>query len=484
MNAILAGFSEEKRAGIPAKSHVQKMFLAVHESTDTELNMTVGVLDSLDLKSVIPGEMPEMLKGLRPGRSKMRRVNNKSRHRPPKSIILLIALLMVLFSVSSIQAAPSVAVYRGNATQKSIALTFDMGSDAGGLDSMLQTLAAYQVKSTFFVTGSAAAAYPTAVRSILAGGHEIGNHSYNHPDFTTITSAQMLDQLRRTEALILQQTGQKFKPLFRPPYGAFNSAVLQTVGDAGYTRTIMWSIDTIDWQFPSTATIQSRVLNNAHNGGIVLMHVSGTTNTKNALPGIIQGLRNMGYRMVTVSELLGLGSSTPPPSGTPIRYTVKAGDTLWGIANTYKVTVDAIVKANNLTNSNLIYVGQVLIIPGTSTTPPPPPPPSGTPIRYTVKAGDTLYRIATTYKVTVDAIVKANNITNPSLIYVGQVLTIPGTTTTPPPPTTTVTYAVKAGDTLWRISGMYGVTVQSIVTANKLTNANLIYVGQVLVIPK
>lgn len=413
----------------------------------------------------------------------MRKFGTSTKHRPLKSLVLLVTLVMFLFSVSSVQAAPSVVVYRGNQTQKMMALTFDLGSDAGGLDSILQTLAAHQVKSTFFVTGNSAAAYPSATKAILAGGHEIANHSYSHPDFTTISASQMLDQLRRTEALLQQQTGQKGKPYFRPPYGAFNNAVLQTVGDAGYTRTIMWSIDTIDWQFPSTATIQSRVLNNAHNGGIVLMHVSGTTNTKLALPGIIQGLKNMGYRLVTITELLGLGGSTPPPGGTAVRYTVKAGDTLWSIATSYKVTVDAIVKANNITNANLIYVGQVLIIPGTSTPPPPPPPPGGTPVTYTVKAGDTLWRIATNYKVTVDALVKANNITNPNLISVGQVLIIPGTSTSPPP-STTINYTVKSGDSLWKISQLYGVSIQAIATANKLVSPYIIYVGQILIIPK
>ncbi len=351
----------------------------------------------------------------------MHKKNKTNRHRPPKRIIFLITLLMLLFTVSSIQAAPSVAVYRGNQSQKSIALTFDLGSDAGGLDSILQTLASYQVKSTFFVTGSAAASYPSAARSILAGGHEIGNHSYSHPDFTKLTSAQMQDQLRRTDALILQQTGQHTKALFRPPYGALNSQVLQTVGDAGYTHTIMWSIDTLDWQYPSTATIQSRVLNNAHNGAIVLMHVSGSTNTKNALPGIIQGLKNMGYRLVSISELLGLAAPTPP-SGTPIRYTVKSGDTLWRISNLYKVTIDAIVKANNIANPNLIYVGQVLLIPGTTTSPPPPPPAT---VTYTVKAGDTLWKISDLYGVSIQSIVTANKIADPNLIYVGQVLIIP-----------------------------------------------------------
>ncbi len=123
-------------------------------------------------------------------------------------------------------------------------------------------------------------------------------------------------------------------------------------------------------------------------------------------------------------------------------YQVKKGDTLYSLAKQYNVTVNDIVVANNITNPNLIYEGQILEIPdGTSSpsptpepTPPPttPPPTSGT---YTVRPGDTLFRIALQFGTTVSAIAQANNITNPGLIFVGQVLIIPGGTgTTPPPP--------------------------------------------------
>ena len=227
----------------------------------------------------------------------------------------LLALLLSLVIASPAAAATSTLIYSGSTSYNRIALTFDLGSDAGGLPSILQTLADYRVQSTFFVTGSSAAAYPNAAKSILAGGNEIGNHSYDHPDFTTISTTRMIDELRRTESLLYQQTGRYPKPYFRPPYGAQNSLVLQTVGNTGYPYTIMWNIDTIDWQFPSTETIRNRVLNNAKNGAIVLMHVSGQTNTRFALPGIIQGLKDRGYELVTISEMLGLAgtfSDVPP----------------------------------------------------------------------------------------------------------------------------------------------------------------------------
>ncbi|NCC84573.1 MAG: LysM peptidoglycan-binding domain-containing protein [Clostridia bacterium] len=335
-------------------------------------------------------------------------------------VAIFLALLMTILLASPLYAASSILVSHGSTTTKKIALTFDFGSDAGGLSSILQTSATYKVKSTFFMTGESAASNPAAAKTILAGGHEIGNHSYSHPDFTTITSTQMVDQLRRTENVLVSQTGQKPKPYFRPPYGAYNSTVLQTVENAGYTHTILWNIDTIDWQNPSTATIISRVLDNARNGAIVLMHVSGTINTRYALPDIIEGLKSRGYSLVTISELLGT-------AGSYTTYTVKSGDTLYKIASLYNVTVASIVAANSIVNPNLIYVGQVLKIPTTAPVPPPPPPPpppTGV-VYYTVKSGDTLYKIASLYNVTVTSIVTANSIVNPNLIYVGQVLKIP-----------------------------------------------------------
>ena len=187
---------------------------------------------------------------------------------------------------------------------------------------------------------------------------------------------------------------------------------------------------------------------------------------------MISKLKAKGYKFVTVSELLKL----PPTGGTT--YTVKAGDTLYSIAKKYNVTVAALAKANNITNYNLIRVGQVLVIPGTT----PPPPPPATTVKYTVKAGDTLYSIASKYNTTVSAIATANKITNVNSISVGQVLIIPTKAT--PPPATSIKYTVKAGDTLYSIARTYNTTVTAIATANKITNVNSISVGQVLIIPR
>jgi LysM repeat protein len=193
--------------------------------------------------------------------------------------------------------------------------------------------------------------------------------------------------------------------------------------------------------------------------------------------------------------------------------TVVAGDTLTRIAARCGTTVQAILTANpQITNPNLIYVGQVIEMPGaqgatptatTQATPTPTSTPTGTTTTYVVQPGDTLTRIAQRFGTTVQAILAANpQITNPNLIYAGQVIEIPGgqavtptptPTTTPVTPTptptstpsgTTTTYVVQPGDTLTRIAQRFGTTVQALLAANpQITNPNLIYAGQVIEIP-
>ncbi|WP_353047945.1 LysM peptidoglycan-binding domain-containing protein [Exiguobacterium sp. s122] len=375
----------------------------------------------------------------------------------------------------SADAAASKFITSVNTTSKVVALTFDDGADGANTNKILDILAKNNVKATFFLTGSGANHHPQYIKNIAAKGHQLGNHSYTHPDFTKLTATQMKSELDRTEAIVKSLTGKTTKPLFRAPYGAVNSAVLNGVGAAGYGYTVQWNIDTIDWKGLTATQINTKVQTNIKPGSIVLMHTgAGAPGTPLALPTMISQLKAKGYKFVTVSQLLAYQNA---PTGKT--YTVKSGDTLYSIARAYGVTVTALAAANNITNYNLISVGQVLVIPGTTVTPPPPT----TTVKYTVKSGDTLYKIATMYKTTVAKIAAANNISNVNSITVGQVLIIPTTTVTPPP-TTTVKYTVKSGDTLYKIATTYNTTVAKIAAANNISNVNSIYVGQVLTIPR
>jgi LysM repeat protein len=176
------------------------------------------------------------------------------------------------------------------------------------------------------------------------------------------------------------------------------------------------------------------------------------------------------------------------PPGNTCTYIVKKGDTLYSIARQFGTTPAAIAAANNLANPNLIYVGQPLTIPNCKQpgTPIPPgtvvPPPTNC-FKYTVRPGDTLYRIAATYGDTVTGLAFRNGIANPNLIFIGQVITVcPGGSKPTRPPCRTI-YIVKPGDTLSRIALVTGSSVQAIAAANNLANPNLIYPGQQLCIP-
>ncbi|WP_019206283.1 LysM peptidoglycan-binding domain-containing protein [Limosilactobacillus ingluviei] len=185
------------------------------------------------------------------------------------------------------------------------------------------------------------------------------------------------------------------------------------------------------------------------------------------------------------------GNGTSTSTGGTSYYTVKAGDTLSGIANNYQTTVNTLARLNNLANPNLIYVGQRLLVQQAATPSQPqtttPSTSTTTAATYTVKAGDTLGQIAANHQTSVNQLVQLNKLANPNLIYVGQVLTIKqatsasqSTTAAPAKPASTATYTVKAGDTLSQIAASHGTSYQNLASLNHLSNPNEIYVGQTL----
>ncbi|SIS49371.1 LysM peptidoglycan-binding domain-containing protein [Salimicrobium flavidum] len=382
----------------------------------------------------------------------------------------LVMLVLIFGSISTAAAASSTFTTKGNTSSKVVSLTFDDGSDGTNISKILNVLDRENVTATFFLTGSGANAHPESIRNIVRAGHEIANHSYSHPDFTTISPSQMRSELSRTESTIRTITGQSLAPLFRAPFGAVNSQVLQVVGDAGYTHTLHWNIDTLDWQGLSSSQVYNRIMSNMVPGSIVLMHTGvGASGTTDAISRAIPELKRQGYSFATVSQILG-----KTQQGSTHR--VQAGDTLYSLAIRYGTTVNALVTENNISNVNALQIGQVLVLPGSGTPSPTPSPSEGT---YTVKSGDTMYSIARRYNVTVSLLASSNNIANPSLIRTGQVLKIPGTGSP-----TTSKYTVKSGDTLYRIAVNNKVSVSALASANSISSPYLIFPGQTLTIPR
>lgn len=197
----------------------------------------------------------------------------------------------------------------------------------------------------------------------------------------------------------------------------------------------------------------------------------------NTTVNAIRDLNNLTTDSLSIGQLLVIpnGSPTlPPPSAEFDTYVVRPNDTLYSIARNYNVTVDQIKALNNLTN-NLLSIGQTLKIPSTGGSSEP-----ALEEYYTVTSGDTLYSIARRFNTTVDNIKRLNNLTS-DVLSIGQTLVIPGSGVVPP--TVDTMYTVKSGDTLWGIGNQFNVTVDSIKTANNLTN-NILSIGQVLTIPQ
>ncbi|WP_203555123.1 polysaccharide deacetylase family protein [Bacillus sp. B15-48] len=195
----------------------------------------------------------------------------------------------------------STLISHGNLSKKQIALTFDAGSDAVGIR-ILDVLEKYDVNATFFLTGKWVEMFPTYAKRIVASGHDIGNHSYSHPDAVTTESNTFKQDIIKAEQAIIHVTGKSPRPYFRFPYGSYNSNSLKTVGEVGYSHSIHWSLDTIDWQQPETSVIVNRILQNASNGDIILMHIGGK-NTPEAVDQVIPKLNEKGFQLVTLSEM-------------------------------------------------------------------------------------------------------------------------------------------------------------------------------------
>lgn len=189
---------------------------------------------------------------------------------------------------------------------KVIALTFDDGPDETSTVKILDLLKQYNAKATFFVVGNRVEKYPEIIRREVEEGHEVGNHSFSHPSFANIGSKKMMTELNKAQETIHKATGHD-SVLFRPPGGSYNESMVQLCKTNGLLMVLWsWHQDTRDWRKPGVDKIVNKVLTNARNGDIVLMHdfVSNSTQTSDALEIILPELKKRGFSFVTISELL------------------------------------------------------------------------------------------------------------------------------------------------------------------------------------
>jgi peptidoglycan/xylan/chitin deacetylase (PgdA/CDA1 family) len=184
---------------------------------------------------------------------------------------------------------------------KCVAITFDDGPGAS-LDRLLAALDAADARATFFVLGEVAAARPTSLRKIAAAGHEIGDHSWDHPELPSLSDDAVRAELTRTADLVERITGHR-PDLMRPPYGEVSPRVVGILR-AREWPIIQWSVDPEDWKDRDADVVYRRVVTQTRPGSIVLLHDIHPT-TVAAVPRILATLADRGYVFVTVSELYG-----------------------------------------------------------------------------------------------------------------------------------------------------------------------------------
>lgn len=226
--------------------------------------------------------------------------------------ILLIIFTAVIFLLSSaiyVQANHKLKPIYGVKTDKKIvALTFDISWGTNTPMPVIDILKNNDIKCTFFLSGPWVKQYPDIPKRIQADGHEIGSHGYRHINLSNLSKNEIKDEIKKAHDNIKEVTGIDAN-LIRTPNGDFNDTVIEAIHEVNY-EAIQWETDSLDWMNPGVNNIVERVTKKVHPGDIILMHASDTCKqTTEALPLVINNLKNQGYEFVTVSELLKLTSN-------------------------------------------------------------------------------------------------------------------------------------------------------------------------------
>jgi peptidoglycan/xylan/chitin deacetylase (PgdA/CDA1 family) len=211
---------------------------------------------------------------------------------------------------------PKTAVSSVHVDGPYIALTFDDGPHQKLTPRLLDLLAEHHIHVTFFVVGENAAEYPEILKRAVREGHEIGNHSWSHPNLAKMSDENVRSQIKRTEEAVTNAIGSR-PTLFRPPYGSVTAHQKRFIHDELGYEIILWEVDPLDWKNPGPNVVSSRILKETHPGSIVLAH-DIHAQTIQAMPATLTELEAKGFKFVTVSELLKLQTPIPPPTPKPV----------------------------------------------------------------------------------------------------------------------------------------------------------------------
>ena len=197
--------------------------------------------------------------------------------------------------------------YLGDTSQKVIYLTFDCGYENGYTEQILDALKKHNAPAAFFVVGHMVESAPDIVRRMAAEGHVVGNHTFHHPDMSSISQqAAFQKELDSLAELYEETTGQPLSHFYRPPQGKYSEENLKQAQELGY-KTIFWSLAYVDWNTDAQPTAEqayAKLLPRIHDGAIVLLHSTSRTNAE-ILDDLLTKWENLGYSFKSLEELPG-----------------------------------------------------------------------------------------------------------------------------------------------------------------------------------
>jgi len=225
------------------------------------------------------------------------------RRRSCEKLRTVVAVRLLVVLVAGLLLVPATSVHAAGCERGYVALTFDDGPSRANTTRLLDVLAARRAPATFFLAGRNVTARPGRARRIAAAGHLVYNHTYDHANLTTLSRRGVRRQVRRAERAFTAAGAPSSGRLVRPPYGAIDARVRSVLGDMGF-RSVLWTIDTRDWDRSTTPEqIVRRVVRGLAPGANVLLHDQEDTQaTVTALPRIIRTTRRRGYCLGVVDR--------------------------------------------------------------------------------------------------------------------------------------------------------------------------------------
>ena len=204
-------------------------------------------------------------------------------------------------------------IYNVQTEEKKVAFTMNCAWNADDIDQILEVLRNNDTKITFFMVGDWIEKFPEAVKKIYDEGHEIASHSDTHPHVNNLSYEQNIEEIEKSNDKIEKITGTRTK-IYRAPYGEYNNTVIQAANDKGY-YTIQWNLDTLDYTGLTGEEMWSRLDGKIKAGDIILSH-NGTKHTADSLDMLLKNIKQKGFEVVKVSDLIYLDNYTINSNGT------------------------------------------------------------------------------------------------------------------------------------------------------------------------